>query len=204
MATIEELEKQLAAMKATTPAPTGPIRLDIGCGKAKEAGWIGIDQIKFEGVDHCMNAGVERWPFEDGSVDEAKAAHFVEHLRPDERIHFVNELFRVLKIGGKCQIVVPHWGSTRAYGDLTHQWPPVCEFWFYYLNKDWRAVNAPHNQAYTCDFDATWGYSTHPMLATRSTEFQQWALQFYREAAQDLMAMLTKTERPKKEEVKSA
>lgn len=183
------------------------MKLDIGCGKTKQAGWIGIDQIAFEGVDHVMNAGTEPWPFADGSVEEARASHFLEHLKPDERVHFVNELYRVLKPGAKCQVIVPHWGSTRAYGDLTHQWPPVSEFWFYYLNKAWRAGNAPHNDKYTCDFDATWGYGVHQALMTRSQEFQQWALQFYKEAAQDLMAMLVKTERPPepvKEEVKAA
>jgi ubiquinone/menaquinone biosynthesis C-methylase UbiE len=204
MAELEELKARVAELEKAKEAAKGPIRLDIGCGKTKQEGWVGIDVIAFDGVDHVMNAGTERWPFEDGSVDEAKASHFLEHLKPDERIHFVNELFRVLKFGGKCQVIVPHWGSTRAYGDMTHQWPPVVEFWFYYLNKEWRAVNAPHNDKYTCDFDSSWGYSTHPMLNTRSQEFQQWALQFYREAAQDLMAMIVKTERPKKEEVKAA
>src|SRR4029450_1928126 len=97
----------------------------------------------------------------DGSVEEAHASHFVEHLNATQRIHFVNELYRVLIPGAKCQIIVPSWSSCRAYGDLTHQWPPISEFWFYYLSKDWRAQNAPHNDFYQCDFDVTWGYGLH-------------------------------------------
>ena len=169
------------------------MKIDIGCGKAKQEGWIGIDRIKFDGVDHVMDAGKERWPFDDDSVEEAKASHFIEHLTADERIHFVNELYRVLKKNGKCQVMTPHWASNRAYGDLTHQWPPVSEMWFYYLNKEWRASNAPHNDKYTCDFDAAWGYSPHPEITVKSMDFQQWAFRFYKEAAQDMMATLTKT-----------
>lgn len=132
------------------------------------------------------------WPWPDESVAEANASHFVEHLTAPERIFFVNELFRVLVPAGRCQIVTPHWASCRAYGDLTHQWPPVSEFWFYYLLAAWRAVNAPHNDEYECDFDATWGYSMHPSLAPRNQEHQQFALSNYKEAAQDIVATLVK------------
>ena len=69
--------------------------------------------------------------------------YFVEHLDAKERIHFVNEAHRVLRPGGQMHLVTPDWSSCRAYGDLTHKWPPVSEFWFFYLDKDWRAANAP-------------------------------------------------------------
>lgn len=138
------------------------------------------------------------WPWADGSVEEAHASHFLEHLTSDERCHFVNELFRVLVPGGKCQIIVPHWASNRAYGDPTHQWPPVSEMWFYYLSKDWRIANAPHTDAsvwapgFGCDFVATWGYAMRQDLTVRNQEFQQYALANFKEAAQDTIATLVK------------
>jgi SAM-dependent methyltransferase len=168
------------------------VKIDIGCGKTKAEGWIGLDVRPFPGVDHVMNAGTDRWPFDDGTVDEAKASHFVEHLKPAERIHFANELYRVLKKDGKCQVVTPHWNSGRAFGDLTHEWPPVSEMWFYYLKREWREANAPHNDAYTCDFDSTWGYSMHPSLATRNAEYQQHAVQWFKESALDIIATVVK------------
>jgi len=143
-------------------------------------------------VDVVCDLGTEPWPWQDDTVDEAHSSHMVEHLTGPQRIHFVNELCRVLKRGGKATLVTPHWASCRAYGDLTHQWPPVSEFWFYYLNVEWRKVNAPHNDGYTCDFDATWGYSLHPSLNVRNVEFQQFALNSHKEAAQDIIATLTK------------
>src|SRR4051812_6869465 len=150
------------------PAVMAPLKLDLGCGNNKLDGYRGVDRLRFPAVDTVVDlAGKVKgefvaWPWADESVEAIHTSHFVEHLEADERIHFVNEMNRILKPGGTVQLIVPHWASCRAYGDLTHKWPPVSEFWFYYLSKEWRAVNAPHNDAYTCDFEATWGYSLHP------------------------------------------
>lgn len=175
------------------------LRLDFGCGKNPRPDFEGVDAIDF-GQKHVMDVR-GRWPWPDGSVEEANASHFIEHLNAQERIHFVNEAYRVLRVGGKLAFVVPHWASSRAYGDLTHQWPPVSEFWFYYLSKDWRKDNAPHNTGYKCDFEAVWGYNMNPALASRNPEYQQMALQWYKEAAMDIVGTLTKRE-PKREVAK--
>lgn len=137
----------------------------------------------------------QSWPWEDESVEEVHSAHFVEHLTGPERIHFVNELWRVLTPTGRATLITPHWASCRAYGDLTHQWPPVSEFWFYYLNEEWRKTNAPHNTGYECNFGATWGYSLREDLHSRNQEYQSFAISNYKEAAQDLIATLTKSPR---------
>jgi hypothetical protein len=180
------------------PAILDPIMLDIGCGPNKAPGYIGCDQYAFAGVDHVFNIGRERWPFADGSVEGARSSHFIEHLNQEERCHFANELGRVLKIGGKCEFACPHWASNRAYGDPTHQWPPVSEMWFYYLKRDWRLSQAPHTDAahlpwgLTCDLECTWGYSIHATVQQKGQDFQQFALTFYKEAAQDTIGVLTR------------
>lgn len=169
------------------------VKVDIGCGKAKADGFIGMDTLPFEGVDVVCNAGKDRWPWNDGEVDEIRCSHMLEHLEPEERVHFANEAYRVLKKGGTCQIITPHWCSPRAYGDLTHKWPPVSEWWFAYLNAEWRKVNAPHNQDYLCDFDGGQpGYMLHPAIQARNPEYQQHALSFFKDAAQDMICTLTK------------
>jgi hypothetical protein len=71
-------------------------------------------------------------------------------------------------------------------------WPPVSEFWFFYLNKEWRAVNAPHNDGYTCDFEITSGYGVHEALRMRNHEYVMHALQFWKEAATDMIATFVK------------
>jgi hypothetical protein len=166
------------------------LKLDFGCGPHPRDGFTGVDSRDFG--QPIIQDLTKPWPWKDGSVEEAHASHFIEHLDATQRIHFVNELYRVLVPGAKCQIIVPSWSSCRAYGDLTHQWPPVSEFWFYYLSKDWRAQNAPHNDFYQCDFDVTWGYGLHQLLLSRNQEYQSHALQFWKEAAQDIVATFAK------------
>lgn len=173
------------------------MKLDIGCGTRKKDGFTGVDSIAFEGVDVVADLKA-RWPFEDSSVDEVHASHVIEHFTGVERIHIVNELYRVMKPGAKATIITPHWSSCRAYGDPTHCWPPVSEFWFYYLDKKWRASQAPHTDAehmaggYACDFEATWGYGIHREVELRAKDFQDFAVQFYKEAVQDIHATLTR------------
>lgn len=185
------------------------LKLDIGCGKNKKEGFHGVDQYAMDGVDTVFNV-VERnadktyvkWPWEDNSIAEIHSSHFVEHLDHNrhnpERVHFMNEAFRVLKPGGKATIITPHWASNRAYGDFTHADKPVSEMFFYYLKQEWRDTQAPHTDkkwnpdGFSCDFDATWGYSFGPELQNRNTEYVQFALQNYKEAAQDLYATLIK------------
>src|SRR5262249_200160 len=128
------------------------LKLDLGCGKYKKDGFVGVDSKLFPGVDVVVDL-TKRWPWKNGTVEEENASPIVEHFESEERIHVVNELYRVLVKNGKATIVTPYWASGRAYGDLTHKWPPVSEWWYYYLKKEWRDINAPHEDRYTCDFD---------------------------------------------------
>lgn len=174
------------------------VKIDLGCGGKKQPDHIGLDRLKLDGVDIVADLGVVPLPFEDASVDEIYTSHFMEHLTAPHRCQLMNECFRVLKADGKMTIIVPHWASSRAYGDPTHQWPPIGEMWFYYLSKTWRAENAPHTDiehwpsGYACDFECTWGYGLNPQLTTRNQEFQSFAVNYYREAIFDLHATLKK------------
>jgi SAM-dependent methyltransferase len=193
--------KEGRRMNAIVETKAEPLKLDLGCGKNKKAGFKGVDALSLDGVDCVHDLRVIPWPWADDSVDEVHCSHFVEHLTNldgrFERVHFFNELHRVLKKGAKALLIFPHWCSARFYGDPTHK-EPFSEFGFYYLSKDWRAGNAPHADrahsvdGYDCDFDATWGYSMHASLSVRNAEYQQHAMQFWKEACQDIHATLTK------------
>lgn len=162
------------------------LKLDLGCGKTPREGFIGADSRDF-GQPHVVDLR-ERWPWEDATVEEVHCSHFLEHLTAPERIHFVNELYRVLLPEGKACIIVPHWASARAYGDLTHQWPPISEWWFLYLNREWREAQAPHNDQYTCNFEIAYGYSLRQEVAIRDVGYQQYAIANYKEACQDIIS----------------
>lgn len=185
-----------------------PLRLDLGCGKNKQKGFVGIDSIQFEGVDQVLNL-VERvapgnagefvgWPWEDGSVEQVHCSHFLEHLEPRERIHFANELCRVLRKGGTANLATPYSGHDCAYGDPTHKWPPVSGWTYLYWNKEWRKAQAPHvdienNPAgLSCDFDYTIGGSWEQWLQTRNMEYRVFAMQHYLNSQRDIVVTLTK------------
>jgi SAM-dependent methyltransferase len=214
--------------KAPAAVAAAPLMLDLGCGPTPRAGFVGLDRIAFPGTYACdlsarrwviadpsaLGAGryrhVDEFPelkasgladgyvLADGCVEEAHSSHFLEHLTAVERVRWVNELYRVLKPGGKCTLIVPHWASCRAYGDPTHQWPPVSEFWFHYLDRPWREGQAPHSDArhwpdgFACDFFAQWGYGVNPAIASRAPDFQNFALLWYKEAITDIHATLVK------------
>jgi SAM-dependent methyltransferase len=172
-----------------------PLRLDIGCGKNKKDGYTGVDQFAIPGVDVVTDLR-QPFPWTDNAVDEVHCSHFIEHLQAPDRVRFMNELYRVMKPGAKATLVAPHWCSNRAYGDMTHCWPPVAEMWFYYLSAKWREEQVPHTdqrwnpEGYCCDFEATWGYALHPAIMPRNQEYQQHAMAFFKEAAQDIIATL--------------
>lgn len=176
------------------------VKLDLGCGRKPREGFEGVDRIAFPEVKHVVDLSAYPWPWVDGSVEEIHCSHYVEHLPARDRVKFVNELYRILTPGGKVTMIAPHWGSNRAYGDMTHCWPPVSEMWFYYLKREWRLDqgNAPHDDVaynpdgYSCDFDATWGYTLHPALASRNQDFQAFAMGWHKEAVLDIIATLTK------------
>ena len=217
---------KLAPVKKRKEAPK-LLKLDIGCGKNKREGFIGVDQYQFDGVDLVLNVvrrdsvpmgpaiydnekGVNvvavmpsdftPWPWEDSSVDEAHSSHFVEHLTPVERCHFFNELWRVLKPGAQVTIITPHWSNARAYGDPTHQWPAISEWFYLYLNRDWRAGNAPHTDAanwapgYKCNFEGgcvTTVNPHHPELMGKNPEAQNYATRNFINVSVDAYATLT-------------
>lgn len=183
------------------PVISATIKLDFGCGPNKKDGFLGVDIIGFKGVDFVVDVGSAKWPWADNSVSEAHASHFLEHLTnlndKWERVHFFNELYRVMEKGAKCTLIFPHWASNRYYGDPTHK-EPFSEMGFYYLSREWRAGNASHTDigfnvnGYDCNFIATWGYALRQDLHTRNAEYQQYALANFKEAAQDIIATITK------------
>ena len=170
------------------------LKLDLGCGPNKKEGFLGVDTLPFDGkVDIVHDLKKTPWPWKTDSVDEVYSSHFLEHLTGAERVPFFNELWRVMKMGSNAFIIVPSWTSERAYGDPTHQWPPVCGFAFYYLHKVWRDGNAPH-VGLTCNFDFSGGNGLAAPWNTRNQETQAFAQTYYVNVAHDMFVTLTKRE----------
>lgn len=96
------------------------MRLNLGAADRKIDGFLS--------VDICPPADVvtdlaEPWPWEDSSVEEVMAFDVVEHL-PNKR-HTINELWRILRPGGKATIEVP----SAAHGAGAFQDPTHVSYW---------------------------------------------------------------------------
>lgn len=92
------------------------MKLNLGCADRPLPGFIGVDICP--PADQIADLS-KAWPWPDSSVDEVMALDIVEHL--PNKIHTMNELWRVLKPGARATIEVP--SSTHGAGadqDPTH------------------------------------------------------------------------------------
>ncbi len=167
-------------------------KIDLGCGDNKREGFFGIDKFKTASTDMEMDLLVFPWPIESDSVDEIHCSHFFEHIPKELRKPFMEEVHRILKLGAKASFITPM--GDRNLQDPTHEWPPIVPGSFLYYNKDWLKQNKLEHGDYitTADFDYTYGYALNPNVASRNGEYQQYALQFYHNAATDLFVTVIK------------
>ena len=165
------------------------LKLDIGCGHNKQAGFYGIDLRKLPEVDQVVDLEAFPWPFDDKSVDEIFCSHYIEHTT--DLIKFMDELYRIMKTGAKATIVAPYYSSVRAWQDPTHK-RAISEFTFMYFNKQWRDANKLEHYGIKSDFDFTYGYMVDPAWQNRSEEARNFAIRFYINAVSDIQVVITK------------
>ena len=94
-----------------------PYRVDLGCGKWKPEGYIGVDISPSSKADIIADL-TRRFPFPASTVDVVRAHDTIEHL-PD-RIHTMNEIWRVCKDGALVDLKVPSTDGRGAFQDPTH------------------------------------------------------------------------------------
>lgn len=91
--------------------------LDIGCGRKKLPGSVGLDHNAYEGVDIVADLNA-RLPVDDASFDVVHADQVLEHVT--NLIGLLDEVHRVLKPGGFLVAHVPYFRSSWAHIDPTH------------------------------------------------------------------------------------
>lgn len=93
--------------------------LDVGCGRNKHPGAVGLDFNSRTDADVIHDLGVVPYPFADDEFDEVISNHVIEHV-PD-MMAFVTELYRVTKHGGHIKLVTPHYSNPDWPADPTHR-----------------------------------------------------------------------------------
>jgi SAM-dependent methyltransferase len=94
--------------------------LDLGCGRRKYPGAIGVDA--FPGADADVTHDLNRfpYPFADGAADLVILRHVIEHL--DDVVGTMREVARLLRPGGHAFVLTPHFSDASSWIDPTHRW----------------------------------------------------------------------------------
>ena len=95
------------------------MKLNIGAGHDIYDGWINHDIAALPGIDVVHDLNLTPWPWNDESMDEVVAYDVIEHL--DDFIKIMEELWRVMAVGGRAKIRVPYMGSWSFAADPTHR-----------------------------------------------------------------------------------
>ena len=95
------------------------VRLDLGCGKKKRAGSIGVDWSDQHDADVVHDLNVFPYPFESSIFDEIYIDNTLEHL--DDVVRVMEEIHRICKPGGFVKVIVPYFRSVWACVDPTHK-----------------------------------------------------------------------------------
>jgi SAM-dependent methyltransferase len=93
--------------------------LDVGCGIKKYPGSIGIDLNAASAADVIVDLDRFPYPFADGTFDELRAIHVIEHV--SDVIKTMEEFHRLVRKGGRIRIETPHYTDFSSFCDPTHK-----------------------------------------------------------------------------------
>lgn len=97
----------------------GVMKLDIGSGKLKREGFVGVDLSLGALIDVCANLD-KGLPFQDNTFSEIWMSHVFEHL--NDPVRSMDEIWRVCKDGATVEIRGPHFSSPHlVWSDPTHK-----------------------------------------------------------------------------------
>jgi predicted SAM-dependent methyltransferase len=128
------------------------MKLHLACGRQKLPGWLNVDISSKVDPDVVTDLLKFPWAFaEPGTVEEIYCSHFVEHIG-DEFLLFMDEAYKVLKVGGLFRIRCPYYTSIRAVQDPTHK-RFISEATWQYFNAKARETMGVAHYPIVSDFD---------------------------------------------------
>lgn len=94
------------------------MKLNLGAGDERPAGFLNVDILPGEGVDVVADLNRCPWAFATESVDYIRAYHVFEHLA--DKALTLNECWRILRPGGTLEFEVPTTDGWGAWSDPQH------------------------------------------------------------------------------------
>jgi SAM-dependent methyltransferase len=93
-------------------------KINLGCGRDYREGFLNIDYSRECRADVYLDLRYDTLPVKDGGTELVYASGVLEQLQANEELlHAMNEAHRVLKSGGKFEIVVPNAENSIAWQD---------------------------------------------------------------------------------------
>jgi len=131
------------------------MKLDIGSGRKHFEDYVTLDKDPKVGADLCLD--IEDFTpspqfideFGIGGIDEIRAFHILEHIRPENKVKVIKTFYELLKIGGILHIEVPIATTVQFWQDPTHLsgWTPETFWYFTKGNRFGEAFAKRHSDA---------------------------------------------------------
>ena len=139
----------MARQRSGDGGATGSMRLNLGCGYDRRAGYLNVDKRGACEPDLVLDLEALPWPWPADSVDEILLKHTLEHLGgdPETYLGIVRELWRVSRNGATITIVVPHPRHDHFLNDPTHVRPVTPEGLMMFSkakNREWVEKGIPN------------------------------------------------------------
>lgn len=165
------------------------MKLDVGCGSNKRPGFIGMDISPNVGAEVVHDWEYFPWPFNSDSVGEINVSHVLEHTK--DLIRFMEECYRILRVGGVMHVACPYHTSTGAWQDPTHT-RAISEMTFHYFSKHWRDNNGLGHYPISCNFDFSYVHMVDQEWLSKPQHEIAFAIQHYFNVCRTINATLTK------------
>lgn len=117
--------------------------LNLGCGTDIRPGWVNLDSSSaIPGVDVVHDLDTLPLPFPSERFTHILAQDVLEHLQ--DPVGTLRELHRILRVGGRLTIRVPHFTSRNNWTDPTHRNRFAIEWFDFFVQGSRRKQERPY------------------------------------------------------------